>query len=174
MKLTKNIFAAISLFGTLCIAQTPVGSGSYTTSYPGANGDFNATPGGSPQLSKIANGKPVPTNDWWSKLIRYDHADNLFNYPLTMKTTNTGLIVTYVPWGAIGDNHAIEVGLTDLNTSKTTVSDHSDWTVTMNWDDGVRDFEATSGIGMPFVYFKKKLGWRSSCKCKQWDGNDFE
>ena len=158
MKLTKNIFAAISLFGTLCIAQTPVGSGSYTTSYPGANGDFNATPGGSPQLSKIANGKPVPTNDWWSKLIRYDHADNLFNYPLTMKTTNTGLIVTYVPWGAIGDNHAIEVGLTDLNTSKTTVSDHSDWTVTMNWDDGVRDFEATSGIGMPFVYFKKNSG----------------
>ena len=25
----------------------------------------------------------------------------------------------------------------------------------MNWDDGTRDFQATSGIGMPFVYFEK-------------------
>ena len=112
-------------------------------------------PTGSPQLSKNAIGKPVPTNDWWSKLIKENHADNLFNYPMTMKTTNNGLIVTYIPRGVIGDNNTVHVGVTGLNTSKTTVSDHSDWTVSMNWNDGTRDFEATSGIGMPFVYFEK-------------------
>jgi endoglucanase Acf2 len=155
MKLTKIIFAAVSLIGTLSYAQTPVGSGSYTTVYPGANGPFNNSPSGSPQHSKNAIGKPVPTNDWWSKLLKENHADNLFNYPMTMKTTNNGLIVTYIPRNVIGDNQAIKVGLTGLNSSNTTVSDYSDWTVTMNWNDGTRDFEATSGIGMPFVYFKK-------------------
>ena len=157
MKLTKIIFAAISLFGTLTFAQTTVGSGSYTTVYPGANGPFNNFPSGSPQLSKNAIGKPVPTNDWWSKLLKENHADNLFNYPMTMKTTDNGLIVTYIPRNVIGDNKAIQVGLTGLNSSNTTVSDYSDWTVTMNWNDDTRDFEATSGIGMPFVYFKKNL-----------------
>ena len=34
----------------------------------------------------IAATKPVPTNDWWSKAIKENHADNLFNYPLAMKT----------------------------------------------------------------------------------------
>ena len=157
MKLTKIIFAAVSLFGSLTFAQTTVGSGSYTTVYPGANGPFNGFPGGNPQLSKNAIGKPVPTNDWWSKLLKENHADNLFNYPMTMKTTNNGLIVTYIPRNVIGDNQAIQVGLTGLNSSNTTVSDYSDWTVTMNWNDGTRDFEATSGIGMPFVYFKMNL-----------------
>ena len=148
-------FLIILFLSNVTIAQTPVGAGSYTATYPGANGPFNGSPTGSPQLSKNAIGKPVPTNDWWSKLIKENHADNLFNYPMTMKTSSNGLIVTYIPRGVIGDNNAVHVGVTGLNTSKTTVSDYSDWTVSMNWNDGARDFEATSGIGMPFVYFEK-------------------
>lgn len=137
-------------------AQVVVGSGSYTTSFPGTDsGGRNGFPSGTPQLSGAAVGKPVPTNDWWSKLVKENHADNLFNYPMTMKTTNTGLIVTYIPFGVIGDSSPIQVGLTGLSTTKTTVSDYSDWTVTMNWNDGSHDLSATSGIGMPFLYFQK-------------------
>ena len=133
-----------------------VGEGSYTTSFPGTDSaGRNEYPSGSPQLSGNAIGKPVPTNDWWSKLIKENHADNLFNYPLTLKTTNEGLIVTHIPWGVIGDSAPIEVGLTGLITNKATVSDFSDWTVTMNWNDGSHDLQATSGIGMPFLYFTK-------------------
>ena len=68
---------------------------------------------------------------------------------------NEGLIVTHIPWGVIGDSSPIEVGLAGLNVTKTTVSDYSDWTVTMNWDDGSHNLDATSGIGMPFLYFSK-------------------
>ena len=135
---------------------TQVGSASYTNNHPGRDSaGRNDFPSGAPQLSGNALGKPVPTNDWWSKLVKEDHADNLFNYPMTMKTINTGLVVTYIPWGVIGDNQAIEVGLTGLSTSKATVSDYSDWTVTMNWKDGDNELKATSGIGMPFLYFEK-------------------
>jgi endoglucanase Acf2 len=136
---------------------TTVGSGSYTNTFPGTDvAGRNAFPPGAPQLSGAAIGKPVPTNDWWSALIRNDHADNLFNYPMTMKTTNQGLVVTYIPWGVIDDIQPIVVGTSGLSTTKTTVSDYSDWTVTMHWKDASHDFKATSGIGMPFLYFEKE------------------
>ena len=160
--MTKKITLLNLLFLTLICtsfhlnAQVAVGSGSYTTNFPGTDSaGRNGFPSGSPQLSGKALGKPVPTNDWWSKLVKENHADNLFNYPMTMKTTNTGLIVTYIPFGVIGDSSPIQVGLTGLNTTKTTVSDYSDWTVTMNWNDGAHDLSSTSGIGMPFLYFQK-------------------
>jgi len=158
---TISLFFSFHVLLFLCISpfsfgQVAVGSGSYTTVYPGADSaGRNGYPTGSPQLSKAAVSKPVPTNDWWSKLVKEDHADNLFNYPMTMKTTNNGLVVTYIPSGVIGDNNAIVVGLSGLNATKATAADHSDWTVTMNWNDGVRDLDATVGIGMPFIYFEK-------------------
>ncbi|GAB1308074.1 hypothetical protein KH5_07570 [Urechidicola sp. KH5] len=137
---------------------TNVGIASYTNTFPGTDSaGRNGFPPGSPQLSGTVASKPVPTNDWWSKLVFLDHADNLFNYPMTMKTTNNGLIVTYIPWGVIGDSAPIQVGLTGLSATKTTVSDFSDWTVTMNWNDGSHELKATSGIGMPFLYFEKDL-----------------
>ncbi|MGB5981684.1 MAG: glycosyl hydrolase [Nonlabens sp.] len=137
-------------------AQTAVGNGSYTNTHPGADAaGRNGFPSGLPQLIGNAAGKPVPTNDWWSTLIKENHADNLFNYPMTMKTINLGLIVTYIPWGPIGDSAPIRVGLQGLNASQVNVSDYSDWTVTMNWNDGAHDLKATTGIGMPFVYFEK-------------------
>lgn len=158
LKLSLNTFCAFLLiFTTLNItAQVTVGNGSYTTSFPGVDSaGRNSFPSGTPQVSGNAASKPVPTNDWWSKLIKEDHADNLFNYPMTMKTQNDGLIMTYIPWGPIGDSSPIEVGLTGLNVTNATVSDYSDWTVTMNWNDGSHELKATSGIGMPFVYFEK-------------------
>ncbi len=147
----------ILVFSISLFAQTTqVGNGSYTNTFPGTDtAGRNGFPSGSPQLSGNAIGKPVPTNDWWSKLLKENHADNLFNYPMTLKSTNNGLIVTYIPWGVIGDSAPIEVKLTGLATTQTTVSDYSDWTVTMNWKDATHELKATSGIGMPFLYFEK-------------------
>jgi endoglucanase Acf2 len=157
MTQSKTLSILFILFSQFLFSQTvSVGSGSYTKTYPGADaGGRNGYPSGVPQLSGNALGKPVPTNDWWSKLVKEDHADNLFNYPMTLKTTNTGLIVTYIPWGVIGDSKPIEIGLTGLNTTQTTVSDYSDWTVSMNWKDSSHELTATAGIGMPFLYFEK-------------------
>lgn len=141
-----------------------VGSGSYTTTFPGTDqAGRNSFPSGTPQLSGLAASKPVPTNDWWSKLVKEDHADNLFNYPMSMRTVDDGLIVSHItptstPNGAsqpFGTERSIVVGLTGLDVSQVSVSDHTDWTVTMHWDDGGDDFYATSGIGMPFLYFEK-------------------
>ena len=140
-------------------AQTvSVGNGSYTTQYPGVDqAGRNGYPSGAPQLSGDALGKPVPTNDWWSTVIKEDHAGNLFSYPLGMRTVNEGLLVSYISWGVFDDLEPIIVGVSDLDASQATVSDHSDWTVTMNWTNSTHSFDATAGIGMPFVYFNKAI-----------------
>ncbi|MCE7992884.1 MAG: carbohydrate-binding protein [Roseivirga sp.] len=135
---------------------TTVGSGSYTNTFPGVDeAGRNSFPSGTPQLSGNALGKPVPTNDWWSYLIKEDHVSNLFNYPMAMKTVNSGLVVSYIPWGVFDDQEPVIVGVTGLNASRATVSDYSDWTVSMNWDDGSHQIEVTAGIAMPFLYFNK-------------------
>ncbi|MBG7610837.1 carbohydrate-binding protein [Polaribacter sp. BAL334] len=154
----RFLTSILFLFSISFFAQTTqVGNGSYTNTFPGTDiAGRNGFPSGAPQLSGNAIGKPVPTNDWWSKLVKENHADNLFNYPMTLKTTNNGLIVTYIPWGVIGDSAPIEVKLSGLATTQTTVSDYSDWTVTMNWKDASRELKATAGIGMPFLYFEKE------------------
>lgn len=134
----------------------PLGSGSYTKTFPGTDSaGRNGYPSESPQLSGNAIGKPVPTNDWWSSLVKEDHVSNLFTYPMTLKTTNTGLVVTYIPWGVIGDSAPMKIGLKGLNASKATVSDYSDWTVTMDWTDASHTMKTTAGIAMPFLYFEK-------------------
>ncbi|MFC2089703.1 glycosyl hydrolase [Bacteroidota bacterium] len=143
---------------------TQVGSGSYTNTFPGTDvAGRNDFPSGSPQISGKAASKPVPTNDWWSTLIKSDHANNMFNYPLALATINEGLTVAYIvpssgPNGSsqpMGDAKPITIGISGMNSGKATVADYSDWTVTMDWNDGEHEFMATAGIALPFLYFTK-------------------
>jgi len=150
---------AILAFGTsLHAATVPVGSGSYTTTFPGVDeGGRNSYPAGSPQLSGNAVGRPVPTNDWWSKLLHENHAGNLYNYPLAMGTLSYGLDigqVTSPPGTPLPRDpfDTVVVGVSGLAASQATIDDYSDWTVTIAWG---ANFRATIGIGMPFVYFSK-------------------
>ncbi len=140
------------------IAQTvSVGSGSYTKTFPGTDSaGRNGFPSGTPNLSGAAVGKPIPTNDWWSKLVKETQASNLFTYPYTLKTATNGLVVSYIPSGVIDDMLPVTMSVKGMNATKTTVSDYSDWTVTMDWNDGTHNFQATAGIAMPFLYFTKK------------------
>lgn len=167
MKRFNLLFLLMYLGGCLVsYAQTvPVGNGSYTTVFPGTDAaGRNLIPSGTPQLSGVAATKPVPTNDWWSNFIKVDHGGQAFNYPLSFRSKPQGLNVNYtIPPSAgpteyrqpMSDVEGIVVGVDGLNASRSTAADHSDWTVTMNWNAAGKDFSATMGIGMPFVYFTK-------------------
>jgi endo-1,3(4)-beta-glucanase len=108
----------------------------------------------------------VPTNDWWSAAVKNDHAANLFNYPFSMRTLPRGLDIGYVVPGSgpngsvqpLSDLSPVVVGVVGLAATRATVADHSDWTVTLAWASGGHSFHATSGVGMPFVYFEKSAG----------------
>ena len=153
----NNSVIYILLFLSTTFSQViQVGSGSYTTSFPGTDAaGRNGYPSGQPQTTGPAVQKHAPTNDWWSYVIKNDHASNLFNYPLALKTVNSGLVASYIPWGVYDDQEPIIVGLTGLSASKAKVYDFTDWTVTLDWTDLNNSLKATVGIGMPFVYFTK-------------------
>lgn len=165
----QKTIGAIFLFLFVCLNQvsaqfTTIGNGSYTNTFPGTDSaGRNGFPSGTPLLSGNAVGKPVPTNDWWSAKVKVNHVNNLFNYPLALRTVNEGLVVSYIvptstPNGAsqpMDDALPITVGVSGLNATQSTVSDYSDWTVSMNWANSGHSFTATAGIGMPFMYFTK-------------------
>ncbi len=141
-----------------------VGNGSYTTVFPGVDpAGRNSYPSGTPYTSGVAATKPVPTNDWWSMKIKEPHANNMFNYPMALRTINEGLVVSYIeaPSGPNGSSQPMDdmlpivVGVEGLNASSATVYDFSDWMITMNWANGSHSFSASAGLGMPFIYFTK-------------------
>jgi len=114
-------------------ATVPVGSGSYTTTFPGVDeAARNGYPGGTPQLSGNAVGRPVPSNDWWSRLLKDDHVNSLFNYPMAMGTLASGLdIGLVVPASGANGSLAprdpfdtVVVGVSGLAAAKATIDDH--------------------------------------------------
>lgn len=142
----------------------PVGNGSYTNVFPGVDeANRNTFPSGTPYVSGVAATKPVPTNDWWSSKVKEPHVSNLFNYPLALATKTNGLMLSYIiaPSGANGSSQPMDdaipviVGVSGLNAASASVSDYSDFTVSMNWANDTHGFSATVGIAMPFIYFTK-------------------
>lgn len=149
-------------------AEIPVGNGSYSdTRPPGAPGPQNNE--GQPVLPKLTAAvadTPVPTNQWWSSLVYPRYAGNtyseaMYGHPLTYKAAPRGLEIGYPTDPAIvGEgrqyeyNHQADLtlGLAGLNSPDTKVDGWSDWTVTPYWSDSAREFRATIGHGMPFVY----------------------
>lgn len=142
--------AATAVMSQAAVVQ--VGSGSYSDVFV-PNGTNNAEPPGTPNLSGVAAAKPVPTNDWWSSQLKESFANNMFNYPMGVRPVSDGLIMSVPIFDqAIADVKCFSTGLTGLIADKVTVSDFSDWTVTFDWNG---QMQATSGVGMPFIYFTK-------------------
>jgi endo-1,3(4)-beta-glucanase len=167
MRIYLFVFIAIAGLSADIDSQiVGVGAGSYTTQFPGTDAaGRNGYPSGTPYLSGQAATKPVPTNDWWSNLIKEAHGGQAFNYPLSYRSYSRGVAVNYTMPFASGFSEyrapmdgvydGIIVGVENLNASSSTASDHSDWTATINWNDGAHDFSALMGHGMPFTYFIK-------------------
>ena len=146
----------LGVFSQVQAQITSVGSGSYTNRFPGTDAAArNGFPSGKPFTVEKAALKPPPSNDWWSAKIKNAHCDNLFNYPFTLKTVATGLVVTYIPWGVIDDIQPIIMGVSDMSAASADIADHTDWTIQMRWKKQNSIFRTTTGVGMPFLYFEK-------------------
>lgn len=178
MKKNLLLWGSILLLLSLdSIAQiVPVGQGSYTTTFPGpAVQGRREQPRGlgfgttaTPKISSRLDGKPIPTNDWWSTLLwttynSTSHGWGFYAYPLAYRSRPDGLAIEYtVPISSqrnfkqpMSEVFPIVVGVEGLGTSESLVDDFSDWTVTAAWFEGNHNFKATIGMAMPFTYFEK-------------------
>jgi endo-1,3(4)-beta-glucanase len=162
-KINRYLLVALLLPVYLSAQIIPVGSGSYTTQLPPADAaGRNRLPNGTPRLSGVAATKPIPTSDWWTGLLTFNDA-NLYNYPLSMRGGSNGLVVSYTFLGTgaadtrqpMGPEQPLVVGVSGLSGTYPTVSNYTDWTVTASWNNAGREFNATLGMSMPFVYCTK-------------------
>jgi endoglucanase Acf2 len=149
-------------------ATITVGAGSYSDTRPSGTTGPTTNTGTpvTPKVTQAAQGKPVPTNDWWSSLAFQRYGDNpystpMYGHPLTYQAVSGGLEVGYPTSPAIvGDGRQYEythkrdltLGLSGLNSPDTKADSWSDWTVTPYWSDGARTLRTTIGHGLPFVY----------------------
>ncbi|WP_407527747.1 glycosyl hydrolase [Lacibacter sp. MH-610] len=161
----RNLFFAVILVLPVYLSAqiVPAGSGSYTLQLPPPDAaGRNVLPNGTPRVSGAAASKPIMTNDWWTGLLTFNDA-NLYNYPLSMKGSSSGLVMsfTFLGLGAndtrqpMGPEQPIILGVSGLTATYPTVSDYTDWTVTASWSNAGRSFNAIMGMGMPFVYCTK-------------------
>ncbi|WP_399921339.1 glycosyl hydrolase [Streptomyces kanamyceticus] len=155
-------------------ATIPVGAGSYSDTRPAGTVGPTTDTGTpvTPKVTSAAQGKPVPTNDWWSSLAFQRYGDNphstpMYGHPLTYQAVSGGLQIGYPTTPTIvGEGRQYEyahkadltLGLTGLNSPDTKADAWSDWTVTPYWSDGTRTLRTTIGHGMPFVYAKGSGG----------------
>src|ERR1700735_793094 len=96
MKFPSAIVAALSvafLVGLKSLAQeaVPVGKGSYASAPP-ASADPKSRELQSQQLYLVHDdGRPIPTNKWWTQLVVSRFAKSLWSYPLRVDPSEKGL-----------------------------------------------------------------------------------
>ena len=151
-----------------------IGSGSYFTSLPDGSSGPADTDGMAvqPRVTSGFNG-PVPTNTWWSSLVWERYPGNSFGqimhaHPLSLEASSDGLKIGYAntafPTGAgygyhfTSSQHALTVGVQDLEAPEVRVESAGDWTVTAAWDDGTRSMLTTFGRGPPVVQLQAVNG----------------
>ena len=151
-----------------------VGSGSYFTNLPdGVSGPANTSGVAvQPRVTNSFNG-PVPTNTWWSSLVWERYPGNSFGqimhaHPLSLQACSEGLKIghanTAFETGAgygyhfTSSQHALTIGVKNLQSPDVRVDDAGDWTVTASWNDGSRSMLATFGRGLPTVGIRTPSG----------------
>ena len=166
--LSRVLLGCLMSFSIQISAQImPMGSGSYTLQLPPPDAaGRNMNPAGIPRISGAALTKPIATSDWWTGLLTNNDATNganLYNYPMSLKGGASGLVLSYTFLGGgandtrqpMSPDQPLVLGVSGLTGIFPTVSDYSDWTVTASWNSSGHSFNATIGMGMPFVYCTK-------------------
>lgn len=163
------LFATISLMK----AQSPVavGSGSYANFPPARElefvwegvtyyDDYNFVYN-NPIYVSDGETRPIPTNDWWTRILIDQYGGLLFAYPMVMEPTAEGVKVQYpLGFNASGSDLDRGTGLVvkadGYTPDKAIASNWSDWAVEMKMPDAATgaNMTVTMAHGIPYTYFE--------------------
>ena len=142
-----------------------VGKGSYAESPPNPDKNVAKMLARPIYIDPSQEGKPIPTNDWWTDLLFSHPSGMLWAYPLVVKMTDAGPEIHY-PTGWKGDGHDLDPGPpftvtaeaddgTPLASAGARVLRWGDWTLTARIArDEAHRLDATIGRGLPFVWIE--------------------
>ncbi|MGY5354113.1 glycosyl hydrolase [Wenyingzhuangia sp. IMCC45467] len=167
----KYLVVTLSVFITnLLFAQTPVsvGSGSYASYPPSQELEFEWEGTtyytdydfvyNNPIYVSDGETRPIPTNDWWTRILVDQYGGLLFAYPLVMEPTSEGLKVQY-PIGFSQDGSNLDRGnglvikADNYTPDKAIAADWTDWSVVMGMPDAETgaNMNVTMAHGIPFT-----------------------
>ncbi|MDE6513131.1 MAG: discoidin domain-containing protein [Muribaculaceae bacterium] len=171
----KKLHIGIALTGALlwplaAIAQQPVivGGASYAE-YPPAykaqtaeHSGFNATKMLTRKLYvDESEGRPLPTNDWWTDLMVSEFSGALWSYPAMLRTAAEGVTVCFpTRWSDNGtevlSDSWLRVGGVKFTASEARATDWHDWDVEalLPSASGFGSIKATLAHGTPFSWFE--------------------
>lgn len=139
----------------------PVGAGSYA-SFPPPQANAGATPNSPSSYLVAANGKPIPSNKWWTDLITHQYAGNMWAYPLTVAANAQGITlynpVNWVPSAnnpQLALNAPITIRGESFSPADARALSWGDWTVAFRLQQATNKFmDVTFGHGLPSVWIE--------------------
>jgi endoglucanase Acf2 len=145
-----------------CPAQeaVPVGKGSYASAPP-PSADEKSRALQSQQLYLVKeDGRPIPTNKWWTQLVVSRFAKSLWSYPMRVDPSEKGLDIYFpIRWMPGGNDPACNMPLNvsgkDFVPADARAKDWSDWLVSFRLGQKAdRYMDVTLGEGMPYAWIE--------------------
>ncbi len=173
MRFKPSFFLLLLLAGSISIAyaQEPINVGngsyaSYTPLYKSRTSERNGDQSRLMENRKLYitdknNGKPIPTNDWWTDLLVSQYSGNLWSYPQVVNAEEYGFFVAYPrAWEATGRemkwNSKIEVSGEKFKPTSADADSWNDWGLSFLMKDGNKEMLVTSVHGVPFTWVESK------------------
>jgi len=106
-------------------------------------------------------GRPIPTNDWWTNLITEQYSGRLWTYPQVVQATKNGIDIQQPSfWIENGtemkSNTVLSVTGDDFSPVSAVAVDWHDWDVEFSMSDADRSMYVTIAHGMPFTWIEMK------------------
>jgi endoglucanase Acf2 len=164
MNLSNTLAAALAtlFLAAPCLAQEAVhvGKGSYAASPP-PNAGNNLGKIESQQMFLVNDdGRPIPSNKWWTQLVVSQYARMLWAYPYRVDTSENGVDLNFpIKWLDSGSDPLCDYPLTvsgkDFHPTDSRAKDWSDWSVSFRMGQSKDQYmDVTLGEGMPFAWFE--------------------
>ncbi len=131
------------------------------------------------------DGKPIPTNDWWTDMLFENFGGNLWPYPQKLAADKNGKGINfYWPSYWISDGTEIQsrttmtVGGELFNPSEAIVENWHDWDMSFSMTDGDRKMLTTLAHGMPYTWIETQglnptIALTANGRVLDKDGNTF-
>lgn len=142
-----------------------VGKGSYAAYTPLYKSKSDTHPGDQSRymeertlyITPQMQGKPIPTNDWWTQLITIPYSGKMWAYPIVTKAESYGISIEYPkhwdPTGRVLESATkLEVMSKQFNPSSAEANGWSDWGVDFMMQDQAKSMRVTMVQGMPFTW----------------------
>lgn len=112
-------------------------------------------------ITEKNQGKPIPTNDWWTNIITDQYSGNLWSYPQVVNAEEYGIYVGYPKdWEDTGHElkwkSQLEITGKRFKPASADLDSWHDWGFGFLMKDNEKEMSVTLAHGMPFTWVETK------------------